>query len=59
MKTNAKPKRKPKKIEPFTPAWERLADARAGDYVDIRPCRECGGPVVFGYCCQRCGSDTP
>lgn len=26
---------------------------------DVRPCRRCGGPVLDGYCCERCGSEEP
>lgn len=49
-----------KKLEPYTPAWERLANAEARGYAPpIRPCKECGGPVLSGYCCTRCGSSEP
>jgi hypothetical protein len=52
--------RKPRRIEPYTPAWERLANAEARCFCPrIYPCGECGGPVVDGYCCNRCGSSEP
>jgi hypothetical protein len=25
----------------------------------INPCRECGWPVISGYCCTTCGSAEP
>ena len=52
-------KRKLKKIEPYTYPWERLANTLARSWVQVRPCRNCGRPVVDGYCCSFCGSDTP
>jgi hypothetical protein len=51
--------RKPRKLKPYTKAWEALANAEARAYVTIRPCRDCGGPVVDHYCCDRCGSGDP
>lgn len=50
---------KPRRIEPYTPAWERLANALAREYVRLYPCAQCGGPVNDGYICQRCGSTNP
>lgn len=59
MSTKTK-NRKPRKMEPYTPAWERLADQEARNFApEIKPCRDCGGPVVSGYCCDRCGSTLP
>ncbi len=53
-------KKPPKKIDPDSAAWQRLANAEARNFCpQISPCRECGGPVVYGYCCNRCGSSTP
>lgn len=51
--------RKPRRMEPYSDAWERLANAEARAYVSIHPCRDCGGPVIRPYCCNRCGSDEP
>ena len=52
--------RKPRKIIPHSDQWERLANQVARDFCpSIYPCADCGGPVVSGYCCTRCGSDYP
>jgi recombinational DNA repair protein RecR len=51
--------RKIRKIEPYTRKWEKLANELARTYQTIRPCKHCGYPVIDGYCCQTCGSDTP
>ena len=48
------------KIRPYTVYWERLANLVARDFApELHPCKDCGGPVVTGYCCTRCGSDEP
>jgi rubrerythrin len=26
---------------------------------EIYPCKECGYPVIDGYCCQYCGTNNP
>lgn len=55
-----KPKRKPRKMKPYTARWESMAAAVAYGFApQIYPCVECGGPVAMGYCCSRCGSDDP
>ncbi len=51
--------KKPRKMKPYTAAWERLANEKARSWVQIHACRDCGGPVVKGYCCNRCGSSNP
>lgn len=51
--------RKPRKIKPYTRRWEALANEEARAAVRIHPCRDCGGPVLYGYCCVRCGSANP
>ena len=54
------PTEKPAKMEPYTEKWERMAGQVARGYCPaIYPCADCGGPVVKGYCCNRCGSDSP
>ena len=53
-------KRKVRKIEAHTPKWEKMANNLARGYCPaIRPCRECGYPVINGYCCETCGSVSP
>lgn len=53
-------KRKIRKIEPYTLKWEKLANNLARSWChNIKPCRECGYPVVDGYCCDTCGSSMP
>jgi hypothetical protein len=54
-------KQKPlKKMRPYTAKWERMADAEARMYAPtINPCKDCGRPVVYGFCCRHCGSTSP
>ena len=52
-------KRKLKKIESNTALWERLANDLARSWVQIASCRDCGRPVVKGYCCSFCDSENP
>lgn len=55
-----KNEKKPKKMEPHTAEWERQANRLARDFVGtMKACRDCGGPVISGYCCTRCGSSNP
>lgn len=57
MRTNVK---RVKRIEPYTPQWESLANSLARNWVPtIYPCHDCGGPVIKGYVCERCGSVNP
>ena len=56
--TDNKPKKFPH--ERYTPEWERAADQEARRFApQVKPCRDCGGPVVKGYCCQHCESVNP
>ena len=49
-----------KKLKPHTPWWEREAGKVARNFVSpMKPCRDCGYPVIDGYCCTRCGSSLP
>lgn len=50
---------KVKKIDPDSPKWERLANKLARNTVFIKPCKDCGYPVIDGYCCNTCGSVMP
>jgi len=53
-------KRKIRKINPFIRKWEKMANELARGYCpEIKPCRECGYPIVNGYCCETCGSNNP
>jgi len=53
-------KKRIEKIEPYTPKWEKMADSLARDYCpNIRPCKDCGRPVIEGYCCTFCQSVNP
>lgn len=52
--------RPPRRMKPHTPRWWKLAAELALSYAPpIKPCRDCGGPVLHGYCCDRCGSVEP
>ena len=43
-----------------TREWEKQADILARSWAPpINPCVDCGGPVLSGYCCSRCGSIDP
>lgn len=60
--TNFSPKKKRKirKIKPYTLKWEKMANELARSWCPtVYPCKECGHPVVNGYCCGYCGSTDP
>jgi len=63
LNRNTKPMKKEmkiKKLKPHTPWWEREAGKVARNFVSpMKPCRDCGYPVIDGYCCTRCGSSLP
>lgn len=48
-----------RKIKPHTKKLEKLADNLARTWVFIHPCRECHYPVIDGFCCPTCGSNSP
>lgn len=49
-----------KKVEPYTPDWNDKANRLARSFAPrIKPCNDCGQPVVDGYCCNFCGSVNP
>jgi hypothetical protein len=51
---------KPRRMKAWGDRWERAADEVARAFCPpIYPCADCGGPVVDGYCCTRCGSSSP
>ena len=51
MKTNKK------MLEEDSSEYRKMAISTAFNYCPlIYPCADCGGPVVTGYCCCRCGS---
>ena len=53
-------KRKIRKIKSNTLKWEKLANLLARSYCPtIYACKECGYPVIVGYCCETCGSNSP
>lgn len=54
-----KHKRNLKRIIPYSSAYERLANQEARMWCQLRPCKDCGGPVNDGYCCNRCKSFNP
>jgi hypothetical protein len=39
--------------------FSKDAGTVAKNYVIIKRCRECHGPVIDGYCCTICDSDNP
>lgn len=51
--------RRPKRIEPYTRQWERAANEMARAAMTIIACKDCGGAVIEGYCCTRCGASEP
>lgn len=46
-------------INPDGREYQRLAVQLALSRVQVYPCRDCGGPVIKGCCCERCGSTNP
>jgi hypothetical protein len=60
MEEKTEPKKpKARKIQPYTKDWQNMANNLARSWVTIKPCRDCGYPVIDGYCCQTCGSVEP
>lgn len=52
--------RKVKKVKAYTRKWEKEANILARLYCPtIKPCIDCGHPVIIGYCCETCGSVKP
>ena len=39
--------------------FQQAACREAMNFVIIKRCRDCYGPVVAGYCCNNCGSTAP
>jgi hypothetical protein len=57
---DTKKKIKVRKIKAYTPRWEKEANNLARVYCPtIRPCKDCGHPVINGYCCVFCNSVNP
>jgi len=53
-------KTKISKIKSDTVKWKKMANELARSFCPpIYPCKECGYPVIQGYCCGACGSDSP
>lgn len=49
-----------RRIKPYTQKWYREATRLAVNCCPpIHPCSDCGYPVIKGYCCGYCGSETP
>jgi hypothetical protein len=47
-------------LKPHSAAWEKEARKLALSLApDIISCKDCGAPVVEGYCCGHCGSTSP
>ena len=47
------------KIAPYSDRWEQLANEEARSVTNIIPCKDCGYPIIKGYCCHHCGSQEP
>lgn len=47
------------KMKENSKAYDREAANLALSVVEIKPCVYCGHPVIDGYCCNSCGSDSP
>jgi hypothetical protein len=46
---------KVRRMTPYTFKWEVLAGEVARAFAPaIRPCKDCGYPVITGYVCERC-----
>lgn len=50
---------KPRMMEPYTARWHKMAYELLATYHMIFDCKKCGGPVLDGYCCTRCGASEP
>lgn len=48
------------RLEPHSEEYERLRIRLLTTWgPPTAPCKDCGGPVIVGYCCDRCGSIEP
>ncbi len=46
--------------ERYSDEWDAAAGRLAISFSPgVKPCRDCGAPVVRGYCCTYCGSEEP
>jgi len=46
--------------EQYSPEWEIAAGNLARSFApSVRSCRDCGAPVISGYCCTYCRSVNP
>lgn len=52
-------KKKIKKMDTNSQEWKDAVYRLARDFLDIKVCRDCHGPVINGYCCTRCDSVNP
>jgi hypothetical protein len=49
-----------KRMDRESVEWQKAANSLARDFCPpIKSCADCGGPVINGYCCTRCGSPEP
>ncbi len=47
------------KMKEYSKAYNREAVALALSMITIKQCKDCGHPVIDGYCCTHCQSDNP
>jgi hypothetical protein len=49
-----------KRMDRESVEWQKAAYSLARNFCPpIKSCADCGGPVINGYCCTRCGSSEP
>lgn len=46
-----------RKMKPYTPRWEKMANELARAFFVIVACPECGHPNPEQYVCSNCGCD--
>lgn len=53
-------KKTKKQFIPYDKEWSKEANKIARAYSPrIYPCKNCGAPVLAGYCCNYCDSVNP
>lgn len=50
---------KPRMMKRGSREFNKLCVEEAFANVTLIQCQDCGGPVLQGYCCSRCGSNRP
>jgi hypothetical protein len=48
-----------RKIKPYGYEYAKRKEQLANELLIIKPCKTCGSPVAYPYCCTFCGETDP